>query len=104
MPDTELVAPTARRKWAVAAIGAWIGSLPDARTLGPEDLRAYPSRDATAGWRLEVNFPDRPRHLDLLVVPGFPRRAPKVAIVDRPKFLTWPHVEEDGVLCLLGDN
>jgi molybdopterin/thiamine biosynthesis adenylyltransferase len=36
-----------------------------------------------------------------LVDEWFPRSAPRAALVDRPDFLTWPHVERDGVLCLL---
>lgn len=105
MPDEGNGTPAAsRRDLAATAVGDWISGLPGVRVLGAEDLRAYSSRDVDAGWRLKVGFADGPRQMDLLVVPGFPRRPPRVALVDRPKFLTWPHVEEDGVLCLLGDN
>jgi hypothetical protein len=33
--------------------------------------------------------------------PNFPRDPVIIALVDRPAFLTWPHVEKDGILCLL---
>jgi sulfur-carrier protein adenylyltransferase/sulfurtransferase len=104
MPEPVVSAPLARRQPAVDAVRVWAGGLPGARPLRPEELRAYPNRTAFAGWRLEVCFTDRTRRLDLLLEDGFPRRAPRVALVDRPAFLTWPHVEEDGVLCLLGDS
>ncbi len=29
---------------------------------------------------------------------------PRIALVDRPKFLEWPHVEIDGLLCLHPDG
>jgi len=51
---------------------------------------------------LPVDFSDGRRRLDLLVDGHFPRSALRVALVDRPPFLTWPHVEKDGALCLLG--
>lgn len=36
---------------------------------------------------------------------GYARNAWRAAaFTDRPKFLTWPHIEEDGLLCLLADS
>ena len=40
----------------------------------------------------------------MLVDEDFPISPARIAIVDRPAFLTWPHVERDGVLCLLTAN
>lgn len=93
-----------RRELAAAAVGDWITAYPIVRPLAAGELREYDSRKPSGGWRLEVQFPDRMRRLDLLLPDGFPRRPPQVALVDRPKFMTWPHVDEDGVLCLLGDH
>lgn len=105
MPDEVNGTPIAgRRELAATAVGDWIVGLPGARALRSDELAAYASRGATAGWRLPLEFTDRERNLDLLITAGFPRRAPRVSLVDRPKFLTWPHIEEDGILCLLGDN
>ena len=67
----------------------------------PTELRAYQGRGFVAGWRVDVQFADGTRRLDILVDDWFPRSAPRMALVDRPDFLTWPHVERDGVLCLL---
>jgi sulfur-carrier protein adenylyltransferase/sulfurtransferase len=93
-----------RREIAAAAVGGWITEYPCVRPLVPEEIRAYSSRNMREGWRLDVQFADRTRHLDLLLPDGFPRLPPRIALVDRPKFLTWPHIDEDGVLCLLGDH
>src|SRR5260221_7269797 len=86
-----------RQQAAIAAVGAELSLLPEGvLPLSEHDLRTYELRHAKAGWRLEVQFLDRRRRLDLLLIDGFPRRPPRVALVDRPPFLTWPHVEEDG--------
>lgn len=85
-----------------AATDAVSASLADSFiTLGADELRAYRERGFVAGWRLTIQFDDGQRRLDLLVDEWFPRSAPRAALVDRPEFLTWPHVEKDGVLCLL---
>ncbi|MEJ7760064.1 MAG: ThiF family adenylyltransferase [Gemmatimonadaceae bacterium] len=69
--------------------------------LGSTELRVYEGRGFVAGWRFTIQFSDGTRRLDLLVDEWFPRSAPRAALIDRPDFLTWPHVERDGVLCLL---
>lgn len=75
------------------------------RALTSAELAAYPARTPTDGWRIEVTFSDEVvRRLDVIVVPTFPRSAPRIALVDRPPFLTWPHLERDGVLCLFSGS
>lgn len=92
-----------RRTLGIETVEAWLAGLPrTARRLDAKELRAYPDRRFTSGWRLMVTFPpDRHHRLDLLVDHRFPREAARVALVDRPDFLTWPHIERDGVLCIL---
>lgn len=72
-----------------------------ARPLLAHELAAYRGRDFTAGWRLPAEFPDRVRQLDLLIDEDFPFASPRIALVDAPSLGTFPHVEENGVLCLL---
>ncbi|HYD53552.1 MAG TPA: ThiF family adenylyltransferase [Gemmatimonadaceae bacterium] len=93
-----------RRVRAVAEVETWIATLPGShRRLSESELRSY-DRKFVQGWRFEVAFQDRLRRLDLLVDGSFPRTPARFALVDRPPFLTWPHVEEDGLLCLLPDD
>lgn len=54
-------------------------------------------------WRLNVLLGKREIILDLLFGQNFPFAPPKVVWVNCPKFLTYPHVEEDGSLCLLSN-
>src|SRR5258705_12382026 len=87
---------------AKAAVAVWPGSLGGAAVaVDAADLAdRYPERGFAFGWRLAVTFPDQVRRLELLLPIGFPWQPPRVALLDRPPFLTWPHVEKDGVLCL----
>jgi molybdopterin/thiamine biosynthesis adenylyltransferase len=72
-----------------------------ARRLAAPELAVYKGRGYTDGWRIQAEFSDQSRDLDLLVGPELPFVPPAVALADAPPLLTWPHVEEDGVLCLL---
>ena len=54
---------------------------------------------------LRILFPDNKiRRIDLLVSPGISNSIRlRSSLVDRPKFLEWPHIEKDGIICLLED-
>ena len=74
----------------------------------PERLEAqvidscYPRRSYVAGWRVGVTFSDGVmRRIDVVATAGFPSIPVRTALVDHPPFMTWPHVERDGTLCLL---
>ncbi len=41
------------------------------------------------------------RRIDVVATSGFPSVLVRTALVDHPPFMTWPHVESDGILCLL---
>ena len=70
----------------------------DARVIA----RCYPRRPYVAGWRVGITFADGElRHIDVVATAGFPSIPIRTALVDHPPFLTWPHVESDGILCLL---
>lgn len=62
----------------------------------------YPARSWVAAWRISVTFSDGvTRRIDVVVTAGFPAIPVRTALVDHPEFMTWPHVESDGILCLL---
>lgn len=97
----------ASRHWR-AAVGAVRWQLRDLHraepaVLGPRELLAYNRQwRIVAGWRIIVDFGEAaPRRMDILIPETFPLGCPRFALVDRPPFLHWPHVERDGILCLL---
>lgn len=63
----------------------------------------YPGRDwIVAAWRISVVFSDGvTRRIDLVAGAQFPTTPVRTALVDHPEPMTWPHVESDGILCLL---
>jgi hypothetical protein len=71
--------------------------------LSAADLTAaYPTRRFVRGWRIGADCSDGiHRRIDLLLSRTFPSGFPRTALVDRPEHMTWPHIEHDGVLCLL---
>lgn len=73
-----------------------------ARLTTAEIRSTYPTRRFVRGWRVRSTFTDgEERRIDVLLPPIFPAGFPRTALVDRPEHMTWPHVERDGVLCLL---
>jgi sulfur-carrier protein adenylyltransferase/sulfurtransferase len=73
------------------------------RRLSHSEIRmTYRQRKFERGWRLDMVCSDGvTRQIDLLVSAAFPLGYPRTALVDGPGQLVWPHVEHDGVLCLL---
>jgi hypothetical protein len=70
----------------------------DRATIGS----CYPSRRWVAAWRVSVVFSDGvTRRVDVVATAAFPAVPVRTALVDHPDFMTWPHVESDGILCLL---
>lgn len=63
----------------------------------------YPGRDwIVAAWRISVVFSDGvTRRIDVVAGAQFPTTPVRTALVDHPEPMTWPHVEGDGILCLL---
>lgn len=92
------------RTGSIAALSSYIEDLPGAMELQSSQVRAYSDRDFIVGWCVPVAFQDCVRNFHVLIPPGFPFSAPRIALVDRPAFLSWPHVEKDGVLCILQNS
>ncbi|WP_284319373.1 ThiF family adenylyltransferase [Dyella acidisoli] len=66
--------------------------------------RRYPARHFVAGWRFTLPIATTALELDVLVGDEFPWQAPRVALAGASRFLQWPHVERDGVLCLVATH
>lgn len=86
---------------ALVALGEAVYVLDSAvKQLDARELSRYSGRQPLRGWRLALQFSDKIRQFDVLACGGFPWTAMRVGLVDGPPFLTWPHIERDGVICL----
>lgn len=56
------------------------------------------------GWRVGIALQNGMRRFDVTIDESFPFLPPRIALVDRPPFLTWPHVEKNGRLCLATES
>lgn len=87
---------------ATNALGALLTGAPYFGVqLSAKELSKYDRRGFLHGWRVGVGFSSGRRDLEILVDAAFPWAPPRIALSDPPSPLTWPHVEHDGVLCLL---
>lgn len=85
-----------------AEIDSHLGS--QATRLDARVFASYPLRQLHAGWQILVACSGVTRRLNILLPNEAPFRPPLVALADPPPKLTWPHVEDDGVLCLLPES
>src|SRR5438105_7113940 len=98
MPDTAGIMATYREEGILKAdsfLREW-GAL----RLPDSEAHSLEGRDLVAGWRVVVQTPTQQRRINICVDRQFPFSLPKFFLLDRPPLLTWPHVEEDGLLCL----
>jgi hypothetical protein len=97
MPET--VPPGISRAAALAQLGGWLTG-----TLGAIQIDGGKLPDRfRAGWGLTTVIEGAPTRLRLLIDPRFPWSKPRVALVDPPPFPSYPHVEEDGLICVLAE-
>ena len=96
-------APSATRTDFEIKVGKWLAANTGARPLAEAELQRYKMKGARCGWRLDVAICDRPTALDLVIDFRFPRSRPRVALAEPPVFPSYPHVEEDGRLCIVED-
>ncbi len=76
-----------------------------ARPLSSVELAAqYPKKAFRKGWQFEGVIGGKKTTLNLLLPFDFPYVPPSFGLVPPPTILTYPHVEEDGMLCLLFDG
>lgn len=85
-----------------AVVEAWLmASASDCRRLSESELQRYRDHQFVAGWRVPILFSDEVREIDILLDAGFPWQPPRIALANPPPFLTWPHIDQHGVVCLL---
>lgn len=94
----------ARRANALGDVDSFV------RSVGGGTRRSVGSsaRETNSGsvyWRVPVGFSDGvERELSLLADEDFPYTGLRVRLEEAPEPLVWPHLEKDGLLCLLPSN
>jgi len=84
---------------AAAVLAKW----PSATSLSAEELKSrFQSRRLLAGWRLPASMLGIEQSLLLLLPELFPYALPQVSLEQCPAPAEYPHVELDGVFCLVG--
>ena len=96
--------PGAAQAEIVGKVGKWLAANVGARLLTDNELARFKANNAQCGWRLDVAVGDRLFGLDVVIDERFPRSRPRVALVEPPPFPSFPHVEEDGRLCIIEDS
>ena len=89
----------ALRKSSICKVDEYLSSLE-----GAERLQKLPkpfNQRFTHAWSVPVAFPDMHRDLLVMVDANFPFGLPRIAISCGPKLLEWPHLEQDGLLCVV---
>lgn len=81
------------------AVAAWLRQTAHGVTAIAAAKR-YPSRSVRAGWSLTIDVDGVTHGFDLLLPVDFPYDRVRVAATDPNVFLTWPHVEDDNIICL----
>ncbi|WP_267381304.1 MULTISPECIES: ThiF family adenylyltransferase [unclassified Sphingomonas] len=90
------------RAAAVGEIGDWLVSRLGAMAIAPPIAAGAETSDFTDAWRLPAMATLRdPVTLDVLVDADFPHTSPRIRWFDAPPFPSIPHVERDGLLCLV---
>jgi molybdopterin/thiamine biosynthesis adenylyltransferase len=103
MPNVKSIAVQVREE-GILKVDSFLSSVCNARRLAEEEVQAYTGRCLTAGWELRIETVSTVRRLRVLIDARFPFSLPHFFLVDRPSFLTWPHIEQDGLLCLLAES
>lgn len=96
--------PDRRRLVATGTVEAdVISKLQGARQLTESELTAY-GNQFRAGWHLSGLLNSGEHRLRLLLPERFPFVRPRVAVDPPASLLSWPHLEELGLLCLSPDE
>jgi molybdopterin/thiamine biosynthesis adenylyltransferase len=103
MPNGKAIAVQLHEE-GIQKVDSFLCSACNARKLSADEVEAYAGRFLKVGWELHVETAAAVRRLHVLLDGEFPFSLPRFFLADRPKFLTWPHIEEDGLLCLLAGS
>jgi molybdopterin/thiamine biosynthesis adenylyltransferase len=102
MPDFSVLAE--RRENAIAELDRFLQNECGAIRLSDAVAKEVPLRGYIVGWELALQCSEQVRRLHIYIDSTFPFSVPHFLLMDRPPFLTWPHIESDGVLCLASES
>jgi len=88
---------------AIEQVASLLSGLTSVIELTKIDLECYGNLFKT-GWSIPFLFEDESIHLRLLIPESFPFAPPRIGIWPKRDILSWPHLEECGLLCLLSNN
>ena len=102
MRDGPLNEVSDRSAAAIKQVDGYIVGLPEVKRLSPRIIERDHNKKFTLGWHVPRIFSDGVRReLHVLIDGDFPYTPPRIAIADGPDILSWPHLEKDGLLCIL---
>ena len=70
------------------------------RTLTKAELDRYSAHSIRHGWGVMVAINGQDYRLFVLLPAGFPYAHPRIALASENRLLSWPHVQDLGLLCL----
>jgi sulfur-carrier protein adenylyltransferase/sulfurtransferase len=88
---------------AIAEIGRSLEAFSNVRALTGQDLVGY-KLPVVAGWEIPNLIDGSNLNLRVLVPAFAPYTPARIAVFPPPKLLSWPHLEEHGLLCLLPEG
>jgi len=103
MPEQTSIALRLREE-GIRKLDSFLTQVCSARKLSPEEIAEHEGRSLIAGWEFHLQTTSVTQRLRVVLDERFPFSLSHFFLVDRPPFLTWPHIEEDGRLCLQADN
>ena len=101
-PENPHLFATIREK-AITDADLFLANSYGALRLAEADFAASAKGKFRAGWSIVIQPSSRERRLHLYANSLFPFSRPSFFLLDAPAFLTWPHIEQNGKLCLMDD-
>jgi hypothetical protein len=89
------------REEGIEKVNAFLTSVCSARPLWRDAVTNVDRATMIAGWEFGIQCENGIRRLQVLLDEQFPFSIPYFFLLDRPPYLTWPHIERDGFLCLI---
>lgn len=89
--------------YAIKELTSLLSELNAVVELTASDLKFYDDK-FTKGWSIPKLFKDDSISLRILITKSFPYLPPRIGIWPKREILSWPHLEEYGLLCLLSNE